>query len=264
MLTITRAGQAIGSAGEPLPTVFQSLAGQTVHIRRAQVTLIAAGPGVGKSVMAMTLAAKAGVPAYYFSADTDSFTMRNRVAAMVTGHSLGDVEDAYKERKGGYYDVALNAHAGHIRWHFERHLTLDAIDAEVNAFAMVYGEYPHLIVVDNLKNVYDDSDGEPISKEEILDWLHQLSGQTNAAVVVLHHLVGQFDSGMEPPPLDALLEKVSKTPELVLCLYRAGRDAMDPLLGVCVDKNRTGKADPSGGMVIYLDYDAPHMRLTSI
>lgn len=246
MLTLTRARQSGGKAGEPLPTVFKAWENNTIHIRQGQFTLIAAGPGVGKSLVSLTLAMRARVPTYYFSADSDAFTMYIRAAAMLTGWTTADIEHQLKMGNIETIDAKLNGH-DHIRFNFDASPSMDDIDEEMQAFAAAYGEWPRLVVVDNLRNVFDP-DGEKGSVDGVCDFLHERARETNAAVIGLHHVTGQYDDGITPVPMSGLMGKVSKVPEVILTLNRNpqldfnGAQAMN----VCPVKNRGGVADPSG------------------
>lgn len=259
MLTLTRARRSMGEIGEALPTVFPSLEHAGCRIRRGQITLIAAAPNVGKSVFALRLslelALKHKVPGLYVSADTDPMTMWQRSAASAIGHSMADVE------KGdpAYYDAKLND-ARSLRWVFDPNPTLDDIDNEVLAFAHVYGEYPHVIIVDNLSNIFSGDFDGTVGLDKTLDFLHALARQTGAAVIVLHHLTSAYDDGREVPPLSALRGKVSKTPEVVLTLWTAG-DAINPLMGVAIVKNRNGARDALGNVRVMLQFDPERMYL---
>lgn len=257
MFTLARAKRAMGAAGEPIPTVFKSLAGYDFHFRRGQLTLIAAGPGVGKSVLSQTLAMKVKRPALYFSADSDAFTMYKRGAAIVTGHRSKDIELDYERGNGHFYDEKLNR-VRNVRFDFTSQPNIDDLEDCVNAFALAYGEYPHLVVIDNLANV----NGEELAIQGIMAYLKTLAHNTNACVVMLHHLVGMYDDGNQPAPLSSLIEKVSKFPEAVLTLHKCSVIGGTPSqLGVCIVKNRDGKSDASGGLTIYLDYAPEYARL---
>jgi replicative DNA helicase len=262
LFTLARAKKAMGSAGEPIPTVFKSLASRDFHFRRGQLTLIAAGPGVGKSVLSQTLAMKVSCPALYFSADSDAFTMYKRGASIVTGHRTKDIERDYENGNGEFYDARLNR-LKHVRFDFTSQPGIDDLEDCVNAFALTYGEYPHLIVVDNLVNIDGEDLGEgKAGTQSIIQYLKSMAQQTNACVVMLHHLVGAYDDGNEPAPLSALIEKVSKFPEQVITLHRAGIIAGTPSqLGVCIVKNRDGQSDASGGLIVYLEYAPDYARL---
>jgi replicative DNA helicase len=256
----------MGEAGEPIPTVFKSLAGYDFHFRRGQLTLIAAGPGVGKSVFTQNLAMRAAVPALYFSADSDAFTMYKRGAAIVTGHRSKDIERDYEKGNGAFYDERLNR-LRHVRFDFTSQPGVDDLEECVNAFALAYGEYPHLIVVDNLVNVdpTDLGEGHRSSITAIIQYLKSMAQSTNSAIVMLHHLTGAYDNGNEPAPLDSLIDKVSKFPEAVLTLHRSGVIGGTPSqMGVCIVKNRDGRSDAAGGLIVYLDYAPDYARLEDL
>lgn len=262
MLTLLRAQAGKGESGESLPVVFEKLQDATAKFRRGQITLIAAAPGVGKSIFALRLCLGTGAPCLYLSGDTDSFTMALRAASMVTGHSVRDVETQYEIDNGGYYDKHLEAYQ-HIRFDFEPNITPDNIEAQMTAYALAFGEYPHVLVVDNLSNIdLGDNSGEGYQAlESALDYLHELARQTGTAVIALHHLTGQYDDGNVPAPLSALRGKVSKVPELVLTLFRSGTPEF-PALGVAIVKNRNGKMDTTGGYSVVLHYDPERMQLS--
>lgn len=263
MFTLARAKKSMGAQGEPTPTVFKSLAAHDFHFRRGQLTLVAAGPGVGKSVFSQTLAMKANCPALYFSADSDAFTMYKRGASIVTGHRTKDVEQDYERGNGHFYDSRLNA-LEHVRFDFTSQPGIEDLEECLEAFALTYGEYPHMIVVDNLVNVDTEElgEGHRSTIAAVIAYLKTVAKATNASVVMLHHLVGSYDDGNEPAPMSALIDKVSKFPEQILTLHRAGIMAGVPTqMGVCIVKNRDGQSDPSGGLIVYLDYSPDYTRL---
>ena len=264
MFTLARAKRTMGAQGEPVPTVFQSLAARGFHFRRGQLVLIAAGPGVGKSVLSQTLAMKSGCPALYFSADSDAFTMYKRGASIVTGHRSKDVERDYERGNGVFYDNRLNA-LRHIRYDFTSQPGVDDLEDCMNAFAQAYGEYPHMVVVDNLINVdpEDLGEGQRSSLSAVMAYLKTMAQKTNSCIVMLHHLTGDYDDGNRPAPMSALIDKVSKLPEQILTLHRegVGYDGMPKNMGVSIVKNRDGESDASGQMIVYLDYGPDYARL---
>jgi replicative DNA helicase len=260
---LTRAKLDRGSAGEPIPTVFQTLAGETVHVRRGQFTLIAAAPGVGKSVFALSLVLKAEVPGFYFSADTDAFTTYLRSGSMFTGYRTCDIEAAVEGKQTQQIDALLER-KNHIRFDFSGRIEVDILEEELKAYASVYGEWPHVIVIDNLSNLHiEDAPEGYQALEYACDYLHELARTSGAAVLALHHVTGSFDDGTTAVPLSGLRGKVSKVPEMVLTLHRDASVGTDEIgsLYVSVVKNRTGRADPSGGFSIPLLYEPPRMRL---
>lgn len=259
MQTIVRAGRNVGKAGEPLPSPFTDLEDQGVHFRRGQITLVAAAPGKGKSVLAMRLATHAvqeGLTALYVSADTDAVTMRNRVAASLTTHPVATVEEAYHNDAGEFYDDALQE-VNDLRWSFLPQPSTVDVEQHLLAYAAVYGSWPDVVVVDNLSNLYVGESEGTSGLERAMDYLHSMARYTGSAVVVLHHLTGDYDDGNQPAPLSALRGKVSKIPETILTLFSAGEGVM----GVCPVKNRTGKADATAQWQIWLTFYPERMTL---
>lgn len=211
-------------------------------------------------MFALTIALRTSVPTIYFSADSDSFTMTTRAAAMVTGDLLDRVTATFEIGNGpAVYGAALAN--SNLRLDFSTSITCDDMGEAVEAFAVAYGQWPELVVVDNLKNVYTGEVESHIGFEQTLDYLHDMGRNTGAAILILHHLTGQYEDGKTPPPLSALTGKVGKTPETVLCLYQATSQYGSPMMGICIDKNRGGKADASGAFRVMLPYAPEYMKL---
>lgn len=259
MLTLTRAKLSRGSTGEPLPTVFRSLAAEGIHFRRGQVTLIAAAPGVGKSVKALTVALRCGSPGYYASADTDAFTMYLRAGAMFTGWSTNDIENAVNAGNTATVDAHLEKRSD-VRMDFAGRIEIDTLEADLRAYAMTYGEYPHFIVIDNISNMESDGEGYQ-ALEASCDYLHELARETGAAVIPLHHVTGEYDDGIKPVPLSGLRGKISKVPETILTLFR--NEESNRLFVVPV-KNRTGKNAAAANWWVPLKYDPARMKLEDL
>jgi hypothetical protein len=259
MFTIARAKTYGGKAGEPLPTVLPKLAANTVHIRRGQLTLIAAAPGVGKSLLSLLLTQKAKVPAFYFSADTDAFTMYLRCASAETGWRMEDIEKQVESGNTEYIDATLNKETSHIRWAFDSSPSYDDIQEELECFALTYGEWPSLIVVDNIRNVFTSDSAD--DHDSVCQWLKELAAITGAAVIGLHHVTGAYNAGNVPIPLSGLLGQIGKIPETILTLHRIGSDIAGWTLRISPVKNRTGKANSSGEWSLDFEYEPERMKI---
>lgn len=249
MLTLALAMRASEGEGEPLPGVFPQLEALGAKPRRGQVTLVAAGPGAGKSALVSewiinlfdsTRGEK--LVGMYFSADTDRMTLGKRAAAGIIKCTLDEAEQWLKDDTGGIWE-ALEHATDHVWACFDPQLTLDDIDEEIKTFATVTGEWPQFVVVDVLMNVHGDtSDGDHTAFAEAMKHFHTRSRETNSAFFVLHHVTGNYENSDEPIPLGGILGKVTKLARLVLTLHRT----QDNMLGVSVVKNSSGKADTSG------------------
>lgn len=255
MSNLSLAMRARGNEGEPIPTVFNQLADLGAHIRRGQVTMVSAAPGRGKSAIATHIAVNADysgqgldpVPTLYFSADSDRMTLGTRVCAGILKRQLWEVERMLAdttERNEAWR--IINEATEHIWWNFDPSLTVEDIDSEVAAYAAVFGFFPHLIVVDNLNKVKEYGNSNHEQQARVVDALHQMSRNTSAAVMILHHVTSGYNDGTMPVPLSGIKNQLSDDARLVLTLYQYA----DKTLGISVVKNSTGPADPAGEGVL--------------
>lgn len=253
MQTLARSIGRTAGIGEPLPVVFPAMERKGWNIRRAQVTMIAAAPNVGKSALALFLAVTWKLPTLYISADTDPFTTVLRAAAMLTQTPIPVVERNLLHGGEGFYEQELGS-LKDVRFCFDSAPTLEDIDLEVSAFNEVYGDVPAVIIIDNLMNVQCDDADEFRSLRIVVTALHQLARTTGAAVLALHHVTGEWEDGQVPPPRRALHGKISKLPELILTL---GKNQQE--FGIAAVKNRNGGADPLAQNAVWVPCDLERM-----
>lgn len=260
MLTFAQGLRKAGAAGEPLPTVFKALERMGLVFRRGQFALIAAGPGTGKSALALTLGIRTGSPTFYFSADSDAWTQYVRGAAIVTGWTTQQAEEAIRNGDTSVLDAALAYHS-RVRMCYEASPTMQDIEDELTMYAHVYG-WPALVVIDNITNVVNPNgvDGHQ-GLEEICDYLHALARLTGACVIALHHVTGPHNDGTSPIPLSGLKGQIGRVPEIVLTLHRGGDEVCGLTINVSPVKNRGGKADASGYAFASLQWTPDSMRL---
>ena len=255
--TLGRALSKTGRAGEPLPVVFPKWAEAGIIPRRGQVTMIAAAPGVGKSILAQKLSFEMREPTLYISADSDEFTMGLRAASLATGHMQTIIEDAMSDEYGNNYYIQIINRQDWIRYVFEPSPTVEDIVAEVEAFVALWGNPPNLIVVDNLINVDALSNDEWTALRDTTKDLHALARDTGAGIILLHHVTGEYEGGQTCPPRKALMGKVSQLPELILTLCRSGER-----MGVACVKNRLGPNDPTARYPLWLVSHPENMMIT--
>ena len=250
MLNLTRAWSGVTTKAAPLPDVWQTLKNKQIRFRRGQLCMVAAAPNAGKSMFALVYAIKAQVPTLFFSADTDVTTVLIRAAAHISGHSQLTVETNL-DSNPNYYEKYLEKNS-HIQWVFESSPSLDDIELEVKAYQELYGVPPELIVIDNLMNVAAETDNEWAGLRAIMMELHDLARNTEACVLVLHHVSEQseYGDGTLPPPRRSIHGKVSQLPSLMLTL---GYDPMGKLLKVAAVKNRFGPNSADGKDWVALD-----------
>lgn len=222
--------------------------------------MIAAGPGTGKSAFIQAWLQRGDDvgrknTVLYFSADSDSMTMYKRAAAIATGYTQDDIEDMIERGESAGLDAHVNEATKHMWWDYKSSPESEDVLREVAAYLEVYGEYPQVIVMDNLKNLFAGDGTEFEALEQNCEFLHELAKDTNAAVVVLHHVSGlDNENGVAPIPMSGVRGRVTKTPEVVLTLHRTATH-----LNVSPVKNRNGKAQASGQWFMQLAADLSRM-----
>lgn len=243
MLNLTRAWSGVETKATPLPDVWETLKKNQIRFRRGQLCMVAAAPNAGKSMFSLVYAIQAQVPTLFFSADTDVTTVMIRAAAHTSGHSQLTVETNL-DSNSKYYDKYFDK-IGHIQWVFDSSPSLDDIELEVKAYQELYGLPPELIVIDNLMNVAAETDNEWAGLRAIMMELHDLARNTEACVLVLHHVseATEYGDGTMPPARRAIHGKVSQLPSLILTL---GYDVLGKQLRVAAVKNRFGPNSADG------------------
>ncbi len=241
--------------------MFESLA----PLLRGQLVLICAAPGIGKSGLVLTYALKARVPTLYFSADSDAFTQLTRSVSILTGWKL---ERSAALVRGGDLNGATPALEGiPIRFNYHASPTLDQIESSMMSYEEVYGDYPVLVVVDNVTNVRAgggvDDDDPFAGLEALMDYLHTMARNTSACVVGLHHVTGRYNGGDIPIPLGGIKGQIARVPEMVLTLHRVEQYGKESLR-VSTVKNRGGKADPSGLSWVGLEFVGDAMQIRDV
>ena len=255
MLNLKRAWNSTTTRATPLPDVWKDLLNKQIRFRRGQVCMVAAAPNAGKSMFALIYAIRANVPTLFFSADTDIATVMMRTAAHISGHAQTLVEENLTKNPT-YYDSKFDR-VKNIQWVFDSSPSLDDIEMEVKAYIELYGIPPELIVIDNLMNVAAESDNEWAGLRQIMVELHDMARQTEACVMVLHHVSEQTEYGTttEPPHRRSIHGKVSQLPAMILTL---GYEPIGNLLRVAAVKNRFGKhtADGKDFVSLFVNYSS--------
>lgn len=245
-----------GDEGSALPPVFGALDDLGVKFNRSQVSMIAAGPGVGKSAFALNYAVRAKLNTLYLSPDSDLMMLSSRVLASTWNISLRDAvsfieQDDYAALK------TISEATQHMRFDFGAGPTLYDVKDNVDAYAHVHGCYPELIVLDNLKDVQNDG-GEYERFNETIDFCHQMARKTSAHVMILHHVIGVYENGDVPVPFNGLVQKPGKSVRLVLTLFRV----QPGVLGVRVVKSNNSKASGDATFGCDIGFDPERMYWT--
>lgn len=245
MRTLERVSYQAKGIPQQLPTVFPALEHAGIRPRKATVTMIAATPGSLKSMLTLYWVARMGLPTLFFSADTDAFESMKRAAAMMTGTTQNKVEADVLAGGENPYSAALAML--NIRWVFETDPSYADIALETAAFAEVFGEFPSVIVIDNLMNVVGENDNEFGSMRDTTKAMKRITRLTSAAVFVLHHMSEQERENGAPPARRRLQGKVSQLPEVILSMLLVGDE-----LRIAAVKNRFGPGDASGEKYVSL------------
>jgi hypothetical protein len=222
-----------------------------MRVRQGQTSLTVAAPGAGKSQLWANLAHRLRVPTLYWSADTDQLDATARTLAMWLGLEVTDVE-AKLTSEAWRADLfeRLGHRAEHVDWCFDSQITPKGVGERLNAFAEVHGQYPKLVVLDNLSNAITDPTNEYAEVKQVMGGVQVLARQTMSHIAVLHHAKGTFDGGETPIPQSGGIQNPFKLPELGLTLFRR-----DNSMGVCIVKNRGGRSDPAARNPIFLPID---------
>lgn len=238
MQSLALALRAKTDEGQPLPQPFASLARIGVRFRRSQVSLIAGAPGSGKSALATHMVVHMGVPTMYFSADADRMTVAKSVVA---GLSSINQDDAETRLSAEDPDVMKSLAEGtrHIWWNFDTQPTVKDVVEEIEAYAYVYGNYPEMLVVDNLMDMAED---DLNAMNSIQVELKSVARKFGCHILILAHVLGEYTDGVRPIPRSGMMWKPDKKAELIMTLY----NPTEGVMGIGVVKNRSGPANTSG------------------
>lgn len=238
-----------GDLAEALPVPLEAFKRRGLLFRRGQMSLTVAAPGVGKSQLWQNIAARTHVPVLFFSADTDRHDVLTRTLALMSGHTIEEVLTMIEDPAWAPTVQAALEKAGHVEWVFDPAISGQYVGERMNAFAEVHGEYPHLVVIDVLKNCAQDLEGQTAAMAAF----QRLARESGAHVAVLTHAKGEYGNGMRRIPLGGVLNNLDKDPEVVVTLSWA---TAGKWLSAVVAKNRSGDADPAAEnpMTLQVDY----------
>ncbi|MFJ5882658.1 AAA family ATPase [Kitasatospora cineracea] len=267
MYSLAQSVLAKGAAGEPLPHRLEGLRKLEVEFRRGEFSLIAAGPGTGKSLLALNLAVSMNIPVLYFSADSGAATQLSRATAMITGKDVKEVKRSLIEDDFSEY-ADLLAERWWMRFHYGARPTLGDIEETLACYFEVFGCFPHLIVVDNITNVdsgnADDAEHFTFSLEALCEYMADMARETRAHTLGLHHVTGEFSDGLKPIPQSGVKGKICRVPALALTVFKE-IDGMDGrTLNISPVKNREGFEDSSGETYASFDLNSSSLRLEDV
>lgn len=258
MLSTGQARRMRGASGDLLPSPYRTFDDFEIRFRRGMFGLIVAGPGTGKSTLALNMAIRMRVPTMYFSADSNAFTQVARAYSISEGVSR---ERAERYALGEPDDNTVRLLSRPIRWSFSASPTEDDIQLGMEAFQELYGGYPWLTLVDNISNVLIDKTDRPSAGlDGLTDFLNDTARQTQSCVIGMHHANGPFATGLKPIPLDGIKDQPHRTAQMILTLFRPTEDT----IGVSPVKNRDSRADASGSWFAEMSIDFDTMRVSDM
>lgn len=264
MFTIGQSRRVRGAAGTPLPAPFRAFEQIGLTFRRGGFCLVVAGPGTGKSALALTMGLRFGNehPGMVFSADSDAFEQAARAFCATTGadRAVGE-RFALGRLEGAEQELAEQVAGIPMRFNYDSSPTIDVLNMNMEAFEELYGEYPHYTIVDNVTNVQngtsDNAENPFGGLETFMEYLNTMARKTQTFVMGLHHTLGAFNDGAKPIPLSGVKGQITRVPPQVITLFRPEEDK----IGVSVVKNRGGRGDASGNRYALLDFEGSTMTI---
>lgn len=221
-----RASRAVALAkktGAPLPQVPQlkDFYETGAEFYKGSVVMIAGMPAAFKSMFTLDIVRSMEVSCLYVSADSDAATQISRLAAQLTGWRHQDIRVQMDEdpEKADYYADVLRQ--SKVQFSFDSNPDVWDIENEINAWVELYDEYPEVIVVDNLRNVFSGADNEHTGYKTIQQKLIDISRETGSCIITMHHMseAGGRKS-TDPAPRSAIDGKVSQLPDMILSVAR--------------------------------------------
>lgn len=254
MQTARRAVKNRGRLGNKLPQPYRALETLGVYHRQGQVSLIVAAPGGGKTAFALNYALKAGIDCLYIAADLDLYSMGMRTMAIESGQRVDDIEAAIEA------DLELPLGAPQVAFGSDSAPSIADIVDEARAYVEIHGQFPPLLIVDNLINIIAEGESVWHSVRQAVDKLHELARSAEIHVMILGHATGQYGDGLMKIPLSGIEHKPGNNARLVLTLDRPSLN----VINVRIVKHNGGKADGSGNLFVQLYCDLARMDIDNM
>lgn len=239
-------------ASFPLPAPFKRFEENDALFYRGAVTLLAGPPGSGKTISSLNFVNRLKVPTLYVSNDSTRYTVINRVFSMLTGREMA-VSKEIIENNPELASIQLQRWS-QVRFDFNSKPDVSEIVNHGEAFRELFGEYPHLTVVDILMNI----DHEGVAEQNywrLMPALKEIASEQNTALLAVHH-TSESAKGEPCPPMSAIMGKANQLPELIITQVMVGNK-----MYYAVVKNRNGPSDPSGKRSFTLPVDASRFTI---
>ena len=241
-----------GESGTPLPEVYPTLSRHDIKFYRGSSVLIAAGPSTGKSMFALNYVLDSNVKTLYVSPDTNKGDTVLRAAQKLTGNIRTVVEAQLEEGPDVYPHLFEKLDSIHnIDFNFRSGIDLDDVRNMIFAYCEKTGEWPELVVIDNLVNLIVDQ-SNPAEWQMTMQDIDDIAKEIECCIIILSHVAGHKEGGTDPIGLSDILYKVTKYVSLALTLTNDPFDR-SKILVACV-KNRNGRMDKSGRMRYTLSF----------
>lgn len=227
----------------PLPAPYEAWARAQALLCRGAVTVLAGPPGSGKTISALNIVNQLRLPTLYISNDSTRYTVAKRTYSMLTGIDQQIAGQIIMDEP----DVAAETFEkfNMVRFEFDSAPSIATIVDRGMAFEEVYGEPPHLTVVDIMINVDDGREGDSMNFWGLMPQLKLIASNQNTALLAVHHTSEGFKS--EPcPPRAAIMGKANQLPELIITQNMIANGPDGATMFYAVVKNRNGPSDDSG------------------
>lgn len=236
----------------PLPAPFKKFDKNQALFYRGALSVLAGPPGSGKTISALNIVNQLRVPTLYVSNDSTRYTIAKRAYSMLTGLDPGMSANIIEHSP----ELASETfhHWNVVRFNFSSAPSVEEIMVNGEAFRELYGEYPHLTVVDILMNV----DHEGVSEQNywrLMPALKEIASEQNTALLGVHHTSesAKFDWC---PPKSSIMGKANQLPELIIT-----QRILNERMLYAVVKNRNGPSDETGNTFFDMPVDAGRCQI---
>lgn len=265
MQTLERAVLRQDSVGRKLTLPWHHM-NEHISLRTKELVMMAGAPGGGKSTVAVNMAMQMEVPMLYLAQDSPASVL-SRMTALATSQ---ETRKTFRAIADGSQRTVIAEEMADVRptLVFERGaMLLEGIKERVEALQEWLGEFPSVVVVDNLIDMIipGQTHGDNSFYTTALPYLKQMANEYNLTVLALHHVTrgGGRDNphgrGRAGIALNDLLFAGEREARHVWGVFNDGNDHVF----LQILKQQDGPADPDGNMKLSLRWYPKLGRLLS-